>query len=128
MICPKCAVGCQESEGVCHHCGSVLLKPSSKIESHVLKGEEIRIIRVCPSCHLHYEIGNYCRRCGSILDQKEISHIKEPVPGKRILRSLFAEWVSLGNKRKELEMCIERLEANRAAFPEGLFDSTFLGS
>ena len=124
MNCPECAVEYDENERVCQSCGSALLKPLPKVESHVLKAEKKRIVRVCLRCHLHYEIGNYCRRCGSILDQKEISHIREPMPGKRILRSLFAEWVRLGNKKKELEICIEKLEANRAAFSEGLFDST----
>lgn len=125
MICPKCAVEYEESERVFQSCGSDLLKPLPKDGSHVSKAEEMRIVRVCPSCHLHYEIGNYCRRCGSILEQKEISHIREPMPGQRLLRSLFAERVCLEKKKKELEICIKNLEANRAAFSEGFFGPTF---
>lgn len=121
MICPRCALEYEEFETVCHRCGSPLLNPSPEDGSDASKAQETRIIRVCPICCLHYEIGNYCRRCGSFLEQKEISQIRGKIPGKKLLRNLFSERVKLKKKMRELEICLKHLEEKQSVISEGLF-------
>jgi len=127
MICQKCHIEYDESKGFCRNCGSPLSaskQPSSGDGSHPPTVERVRIVRMCPRCHLRFEVGNYCRICGFFLKQEHISSDRDRIDSKLIKR-LSSEWSKLRKKKSELETCMGRLEKQRDTFSEETFNPIF---
>jgi len=127
MICQKCHVEYDEGKRFCRHCGSPLsdTKTSPRDEGDPSQVERIRMVRVCPKCHLHFEVGNYCRICGSFLKQHHILQERERIEGIKFVRSLFAERFRLTEEKREFEICLGSLEGQRDTLPEDTFNLIF---
>jgi len=127
MFCQKCHIEYDESRKYCRNCGSPLSankKLSPGDAGHPSFVERRRIIRICPRCHLHFEVGNCCRICGSPLKYEDISPRGEPIQERRLVKSLSSEWFRLTKRRNELEICLGNLTEQRNALPEDTFNLT----
>jgi hypothetical protein len=128
MICQKCHIEYDEGKKFCRNCGSPLSateKPSSVDGSYPSLAERMRIVRICPRCHLRYEVGNYCRICGSFLKKENVSQGRERIPDKRMIKSLSYEWLRLRKKKNEFEICLGNLEGQQDALSEDTFKPIF---
>jgi RNA polymerase subunit RPABC4/transcription elongation factor Spt4 len=131
MLCQRCHIEYDESRKYCRNCGSPLSankEPSSGEAGHFPLVERRRIIRICPRCRLHFEVGNYCRICGSTLKYEDISPDEDPTQERRLVKSLSSEWFRLTKKKNELEICFRNLVERRNAFPDDTFNLTFQGN
>jgi RNA polymerase subunit RPABC4/transcription elongation factor Spt4 len=128
MFCQRCHIEYDESRKYCRNCGSHLSaneKLSSGDAGHPSLAERRRIVRICQRCHLHFEVGNYCRICGSPLKYEDISPGGERIQEKRLVKSLSSEWFRLTKKKNELEICLGNLAGQRNALPEDIFNLAF---
>jgi hypothetical protein len=128
MICPQCGVENEERKKLCESCGNPLSKAeegSPGAESETSGDEGKRIVRLCPRCHLHFEVGNYCRRCGSPLENADTSQASAMTPGRRRIRNLSSEWFSLTEGKRQVESCLKSLRAKQDTIPEDLFIPIF---
>ena len=77
VICPKCNIEHDAGKKFCRKCGSFLLTeeeaPAGLEGWGPIGGVRTKAKLICPKCQALYEIGNYCRRCGSLLVQLIIS-------------------------------------------------------
>jgi hypothetical protein len=124
MICQKCHTEYDEGKKFCRNCGGPLSateNPSPIDERNPSLVERVRIIRVCPRCHLPFEVGNYCRICGSFLKREIVPQGRERIPDKGVIKSLSSEWFRLTKKKSEFEICLGNLEEQR----DGLTDDAF---
>ena len=127
MICQRCHIEYDESKRFCRNCGSPLSatkQPSSEDGSHPPTVERVRIVRMCPRCHLRFEVGNYCRICGFSLKQELISSDRDRIDN-RLIKRLSSEWSRLRKKKSELETCLGKLEQQRDAFSKETFNPIF---
>jgi len=128
MFCQKCRIEYDDSRKYCRNCGSVLSPnknlPSGDAGTSSLV-ERRRIVRICPRCHLHLEVGNYCRICGIPLKYEDISPDGERMQEKRLVKSLSSEWFRLMKRKNELDICLRNLAEQRNALPEDTFNLTF---
>jgi hypothetical protein len=124
MICQKCHIEYDEGKRFCRLCGSPLsaAKTSPRDGGDPSQVERIRMVRVCPRCHLHFEVGNYCRICGSFLKQHPILQERERFEGKEFVRRLFAQRFRLTEEKREFEICLGNLGGERDALPEDTFN------
>jgi hypothetical protein len=128
MICQKCHIEYSEGKRFCRSCGSPLSatnKPPSGGGSHSPQLGRVRIVRVCPRCHLHFEVGNYCRICGFFLKKENVSQVEDRIPGKRLVKSLSSEWFRLTREKSQFEICLKNLEGRRNALSEEIFNPIF---
>jgi prefoldin subunit 5/RNA polymerase subunit RPABC4/transcription elongation factor Spt4 len=128
MICHKCHIEYDEGKKFCRNCGSPLSateKSSTTLGTDPSLVERTRIVRVCPKCQLHFEVGNYCRVCGFFLEKKKVSQGSERIPDKKLIKSLSSEWLRLSKRRSELETCLENLERHRDGLSEETFNPIF---
>lgn len=128
MFCQKCHIEYDESRKYCRNCGSPLSankKLSPGDAGHPSLVERRRIVRICPRCHLRFEVGNCCRICGSPLKYEDISPGGERIQEKRLVKSLSSEWFRLTKRKNELEICLGNLTEQRNALPEDTFNMTF---
>jgi len=128
MICQKCHIKYDGSKSFCRNCGSPLSvdkKPSSGDGSHPLMVERMRMVRMCPRCHLHFEVGNYCRICGFSLKKELISPDSDRTQENRLIKRLFSERSRLMKNKSELETCLGKLEKRRDTFSEEIFNPIF---
>lgn len=127
MFCQKCHIEYDESRKYCRNCGSAL-SPNKELSfgdaGHPSLVERRRIVRICPRCHLHFEVGNYCRICGSPLKYEDISPGGERIQERRLVKSLSSEWFRLTKRKNELEICLGNLTEQRNALPEDTFNLT----
>src|SRR4030067_3669690 len=128
MFCQRCRIEYDESRKYCRNCGSPLsankkLSPGDAGPPSLV--ERRRIVRICPRCHLHFEVGNYCRICGSLLKYEDITPGREPIQERRLVKSLSSEWFRLTKRKHELEICLGNLTEQRNALPEDTFNLTF---
>jgi hypothetical protein len=127
MFCQRCHIEYDESRKYCRNCGSPLSanqKPSSGDAGHPSLVERRRIVRICPRCRLHFEVGNYCRICGSSLKCEDITPDGEPIQERRLVKSLSSEWFRLTKRKNELEICLRNLTEQRNALPDDTFNLT----
>jgi hypothetical protein len=127
MFCQKCDIEYDESRKYCRNCGSTLSankELSSADAGHPSLVERRRIVRICPRCHLHFEVGNYCRICGFSLKYEGISPGGERIQERRLVRTLSSEWFRLTKRKNELEICLRNLTEQRDALPEDTFNLT----
>ena len=128
MLCQRCHIEYDESKKYCRNCGSPLSanqKLSREDAGHPPHVERRRIIRICPRCRFHFEVGNYCRICGSPLKYEDITPDGEPIPERRLVKSLSSEWFRLTERKNELEICLQNLAEQRNTLPEDIFTVTF---
>jgi len=121
MFCQKCHIEYDESRKYCRNCGSLLSatdEPSSGDTGYPAPAERKRMVRLCPRCYLQFEVGNYCRICGSSLKKGDILPGVERTREERLVKSLSSEWSRLIKRKRELEICLENLEKQRNALPE----------
>jgi hypothetical protein len=86
----------------------------SRMEQSVPSQTEVkRIVRLCPSCLIHYDIGNYCRNCGTALVKEEVSQNKDYSLEKNSIKNLSNELLRISKEKRKLEVCITQLEAHR---------------
>jgi hypothetical protein len=87
--------------------------PSGTEQSIPSQTEVKRIVRLCPSCLIHYDIGNYCRNCGTALIKEEVSQNKDYSLEKNSIKNLSSELLRISKEKRKLEVCITQLEAHR---------------
>jgi hypothetical protein len=69
---------------------------------------------ICAKCHALYEIGNYCTKCGSLLQPRNGFQGTDGQPlEKRSIRKWSKEWLRLFEEKKTLESCLSKLETQR---------------
>ena len=125
MFCQRCHIEYDESRKYCRNCGSSLSadkKPSLGDAGYSPLVERRRIIRFCPRCRLHFEVGNHCRMCGSLLKYKDISPDGDPTQEKKLVKSLSSEWLRLTKRKNELEICLRNLTDQQSALTEDTFN------
>jgi DNA-directed RNA polymerase subunit M/transcription elongation factor TFIIS/ketosteroid isomerase-like protein len=118
VICPKCSIEYDAGKKFCRKCGSFLLtddEAPSGLEGWDPTDEvKTKAKLICPKCQALYEMGNYCRRCGSLLVQRVVSHGVEVRPLERkSIKKWSRQWLRLFEEKKKLEICLSKLEAQR---------------
>jgi len=122
VICPQCSIEHDSGEEFCRKCGKYLLDVEDPAP-----GEERKNVKLfCPKCQFLYKKGTYCRKCGSLLMQKDPSQgngaqLLEKKSAKRWSR----EWFTLVEEEKELESCISKLETQREKVSREVLDLLF---
>jgi len=118
VICPKCNIEYDAGKKFCRKCGSFLLTeeeaPAGLEGWGPIGGVRTKAKLICPKCQALYEIGNYCRRCGSLLVQRIISEGVDVLGlGKKSIKKWSNQWLRLCEEKKDLEICLSKLEAQR---------------
>ena len=119
VICPKCNIQYDAEKKFCRKCGSFLLTAEEEAPAGLEGWDPIDGVRtkaklICPKCQVLYEIGNYCRRCGSLLVQRIISQGVDVLPlEKKSIKKWSKQWLRLFEEKKDLEICLSNLEAHR---------------
>jgi DNA-directed RNA polymerase subunit M/transcription elongation factor TFIIS len=119
VICPKCNIEYDTGKKFCRKCGSFLLTAEEEAPAGLegwgpIGGVRTKAKLICPKCQALYEIGNYCRRCGSLLVQRIISEGVDVLAlGKKSIKKWSKQWLRLCEEKKDLEICLSKLEAQR---------------
>ena len=118
VICPKCSIEYEAGKKFCGKCGSFLLTeeelPSGIEGWGPTDGVKTKPKLICPKCQALYEIGNYCRRCGSLLVQRIVSEGVDVRPLERkSIKKWSRQWLRLFEEKRKLEICLSKLEAQR---------------
>ena len=118
VICPKCNIEYDAGKKFCRKCGSFLLteeEPPAGLEGWgPIAGVRTKAKLICPKCQALYEIGNYCRKCGSLLVQRIISQGAGVRPlEKKSIKKWSTQWLKLFEEKKGLEICLSKLETQR---------------
>ena len=118
VICPKCNIEYDAGKKFCRRCGSFLLteeEPPAGLEGWgPIAGVRTKAKLICPKCQALYEIGNYCRKCGSLLVQRIISQEAGVRPlEKKSIKKWSNQWLKLFEEKKSLEICLSKLETQR---------------
>jgi ribosomal protein L40E len=126
VICPKCNIEYDAGKKFCKKCGSFLLKeeaPAGLEEWGPIAGARTNAKLICPKCQALYEIGNYCRRCGSLLVQRIISQGVYVRPlEKKTIKKWSKQWLGLFEEKKNLEICLSKLETQRDSVSSSILD------
>jgi hypothetical protein len=127
VVCPKCNIEYDAGKKFCRKCGSFLLteeEPLPGLEGlGPIGGVRTKAKLICPKCQALYEIGNYCKRCGSLLVQRIISPGADLRPlGKKAVRKWSKEWLRLFEEKKNLETCLNNLETHRDRVSSKIFN------
>jgi hypothetical protein len=122
VICPQCSIEHDPGEEFCRKCGKFLLD----IENPA-PGEERKNVKLfCPKCQFLYKKGIYCRKCGSLLMQRDPSQENGVQPlEKKSAKRWSREWFTLLKEEKELESCISKLEPQRERVSGEVLDLLF---
>ena len=125
-VCPKCNTEHDGERNYCRHCGSFLL--TDKVHTLTVEGLESkgrdqgREKLICPKCQVSYEIGNYCRKCGSLLAERSEFQETDGQPfEKKLIKRQSEEWLRLFEEKKTLETCLSQLEAQKDKVSGDLF-------
>jgi len=118
VICPKCNIEYDAGKKFCRKCGSFLLTeeepPAGLAGWGPIAGVRTKAKLICPKCQALYEIGNYCRKCGSLLVQRIISQGAGVRPlEKKSIKKWSNQWLKLFEEKKSLEICLSKLETQR---------------
>jgi hypothetical protein len=127
VVCPKCNTEYDAGKKFCRKCGSFLLteeEPLPGLEGlGPIEGVRTKAKLICPKCQTLYEIGNYCKRCGSLLVQRIISQGADLRPlEKKAVRKWSKEWLRLFEEKKNLETCLSNLETQRDRVSSEIFN------
>jgi len=115
-ICNQCHIEYEKEKKFCKICGNQLSveETHSGTEQSTPSPTEVkRIVRICPSCLIHYDIGNYCRNCGTALIKEEVSQKKDYSLEKNSIKNLSNELLRISKEKRKLEICMTQLEARR---------------
>ena len=115
-ICHQCHIEYEKEKKFCKICGSQLSmeETHSGTEQDTPSQTEVkRMVRICPSCLIHYDIGNYCRNCGTALVKEEVSQTKDLSLEKNSIKNLSNELLRISKEKRKLEICMTQLEAHR---------------
>jgi DNA-directed RNA polymerase subunit M/transcription elongation factor TFIIS len=126
-ICPKCNIQYDAGKKFCRKCGSFLLteeEPPAGLEGWgPIGGIRTKAKLICPKCQTLYEIGNYCRKCGSLLAQRVISQGVDVRPLERkSIKKWSKQWLKLFEEKKNLEICLSKLDAQRDRVSSNILD------
>jgi len=127
VICPKCNIEYDAGKKFCRKCGSPLLTeeeaPAGLEGWGPIAGVRTKAKLICPKCQALYEIGNYCRRCGSLLVQRIISQGVDVRPlEKKSIKKWSKQWLRLFEEKKNLEICLSKLETQRDSVSSSIFN------
>lgn len=117
-ICPKCNIEYDAGKKFCRRCGSFLLTEEEApvgFEGRApIGGVRAEARLICPKCQALYEIGNYCRRCGSLLVQRIVSQAVDVRPlEKKSIKKWSKQWLRLSEEKENLEICLSKLETQQ---------------
>ena len=122
IICPQCSIEHDPGEEFCRRCGKYLLD----IEDPVPGEERMNVKLFCPKCQFLYKKGNYCRKCGSLLMQRDPSQGNgAQLLEKKSAKRWSKEWFTVLKEEKDLESCISKLETQREKVSGEIFDLLF---
>jgi DNA-directed RNA polymerase subunit M/transcription elongation factor TFIIS len=129
-ICPKCNIEYDAGKKFCRKCGSFLLTeeeaPAGLEGWGPTGGVRTKAKLICPKCQALYEIGNYCRRCGSLLLQRIISQGEDVRPlEKKSIKKWSSQWLRLSEQKKNLEICLSKLETQRERVSSHILNPMF---
>jgi DNA-directed RNA polymerase subunit M/transcription elongation factor TFIIS len=129
-ICPKCSIEYDAGKKFCRKCGSFLLTeeeaPAGLEGWGPVGGVRTKAKLICPKCQALYEIGNYCRRCGSLLLQRIISQGEDVRPlEKKSIKKWSNQWLRLSEEKKNLETCLSKLETQRDRVSSNILSPMF---
>ena len=127
VVCPKCNVEYDEGKKFCRKCGSFLLtveEPAAGLEGMgPAKRGRTKGKLICPKCKVFYEIGNYCKKCGSLLMEGTLFQETDVQPlEKKSIKKWSKEWLRLFEEKKNLEICLSKLETQRDNVSSDVFD------
>jgi|LQYC01.1.fsa_nt_gi hypothetical protein len=96
----------------------------------------------CPTCKSPSAAGKFCKKCGSTLvpqgsfqkkeelqasplfeEQEELSEIQSL--GKKSIKRLSQEWVTLSEEKRKLESLIKNLQGRQSTISQDFFNTTF---
>ncbi len=118
VVCPKCNIEYDAGKKFCKKCGSFLLTEGELVVGfegvNPAGGERTSVKLFCPKCQVLYKIGNYCRKCGSLLVQGSPFQRSGGQPlEKKLIRRWSTEWLWISKERKKLEACLDKLEKEK---------------
>lgn len=123
VICPQCNIEHDSGEEFCIKCGKFLLT----VEEPIPEGEKPKVKLICPKCQVLYKKGNYCRKCGSLLMEGTTFQETDIQPlEKRSVKRWSKEWLRLLREEKELESCMNNLEAQRERISSDVLHPIFV--
>jgi DNA-directed RNA polymerase subunit M/transcription elongation factor TFIIS len=131
VICPKCNIEYDAGKKFCRKCGSFLLTAEEEVPAGLegwgpTGGVRTKAKLICPKCQALYEIGNYCRKCGSLLVQRIISEGVDVRPlEKKSIKKWSYQWLRLFEEKKKLEICLSNLETQRDKVSSNIFNPMF---
>ena len=123
VVCPQCNIEHDAGEEFCRKCGKFLLV----VEESIPEEGQKKINLLCHKCQLVYKKGTYCRKCGSLLVHQTSSQEMSIQPlEKKSIRRRSKEWLGLSNEKKELEICISKLEEQHKSVSRDVIHSLFI--
>jgi ribosomal protein L40E len=128
VICPKCNIEYDAGKKFCRKCGSFLLTeeevPAVLEGWGPIAGVRTKANLICLKCQALYEIGNYCRRCGSLLVQRIIPQGGDFRPlEKKSIKKWSKQWLRLFEEKKSLEICLSKLEVQQDSVSPSILNS-----
>jgi len=125
-ICNQCHIEYEKEKKFCKICGSRLSteEASPETEQGTPSQTEVkRIVRLCPSCLIHYDIGNYCKTCGTALVKEEVSENKDLVLESNSIKNLSNELLRISKEKRKIEVCLKNLESHHKQVSAEMFAS-----
>jgi hypothetical protein len=118
VVCPKCNIEYDAGKKFCRKCGSFLLTEGELAAGaegvNPTVGERASVKLYCPKCQVLYKIGNYCRKCGSLLVQGSPFQRNGVQPlEKKLIKRWSREWLRISRERKKLEVRLDKLEKEK---------------
>jgi hypothetical protein len=144
--CFRCGVEYEEGKKFCKNCGTPLETKEEPSAGHKnieeTKDEKSKEMKVCPRCNAPNETGKFCKKCGSTLVSQESSQKKEELQapplfeggeelsevqslGKKYIKKLSQEWLTLSEEKKKLEYLVKNLQARQSTISQDVFNTTF---
>lgn len=79
---------------------------------------------LCPKCQILYEMGNYCRRCGSLLVKRTEFQETDGQPlEKGLVKRWSKEWLKLSTEKTNVEVCLSKLETQQDKVSKDVFQT-----
>ena len=122
VVCPQCSTQYDAGEEFCRKCGSFLL---TDVEPGP-EEEQTKVVLTCPKCQAFYKRGNYCKRCGSLLGPATpFQELTAQRSRTKLIKRRTKEHARLFEQKRELELCLSKLDKSRNRIPGDVFDPLF---